>query len=163
MTDAPPPFPMLTAITGLNQFVVAMDKAIIEATKIINGKSSISKTFRNHPYMIWECIDRYFSLGRKKFCQNLKPRIWSLNALLTIIHNYILIFNQAHIENMSDYVGTIAARRYRLYLTEERKGRHSGCMQYVIAAILWLVKLISNSLEKVKIKSKRVIEKVTIE
>jgi hypothetical protein len=64
---------------------------------------------------------------------------------------------------MSDYVGTIAARRYRLYLTEERKGRHSGCMQYVIAAILWLVKLISNSLEKVKIKSKRVIEKVTIE
>jgi hypothetical protein len=65
---------------------------------------------------------------------------------------------------MSDYVGTIAARRYRLYLKEEeRKSRHSGWIQYVIAAILWLVKLITNSLEKVKIKSKRVIEKVTVE
>ena len=29
--------------------------------------------------------------------------------------------------------------------------------------ILWLVKLITNSLEKVSIKSKRVIEKVTVE
>jgi hypothetical protein len=65
---------------------------------------------------------------------------------------------------MSDYVGTIAAKRYRIYLKEEeRKRRHSEWMQYVIAAILWLVKLITNSLEKVYIKSKRVIEKVTVE
>jgi hypothetical protein len=65
---------------------------------------------------------------------------------------------------MSDYVATIAARRYRLYLKEEeRKSRHSSLMQYVIAAILWLVKLITNSLEKVNLKSKRVIEKVTVE
>jgi hypothetical protein len=65
---------------------------------------------------------------------------------------------------MSDYVGTIAARRYRLYLKEEeRKSRHSRWMQYVIAAILWLVKLITNSLEKVNIESKRAIEKVTVE
>ena len=65
---------------------------------------------------------------------------------------------------MSDYVGTIAARRYRLYLKEEEmKSRHSGWMQFVIASILWLVKLITNSLEKVKIKSKRVVEKVTVE
>jgi hypothetical protein len=64
----------------------------------------------------------------------------------------------------TDYVGTIAAKRYRLFLKEEaRKRRHSGWMQYVIAAILWLVKLIINSLEKVKIKSKRVVEKVTVE
>jgi hypothetical protein len=64
---------------------------------------------------------------------------------------------------MSDYVGMIAAKRYRLYLKEERKKRHSEWTQYVIAAILWLVKLISNTLEKVNVKSKRVIEKVTVE
>ena len=65
---------------------------------------------------------------------------------------------------MSDYVGTIAAERYRLYLKEEeRKRRYSEWKHYVIAAILWLVKLITNSLEKANIKSKRVIEKVTVE
>ena len=65
---------------------------------------------------------------------------------------------------MSDYLATIAAKRYRLYLKEEeRKRRHSEWMQYVIAALLWLAKLITNSLEKVNIKSKRVIEKVTVE
>jgi septin family protein len=65
---------------------------------------------------------------------------------------------------LSDYVGTIAAKRYRLYLKEEeRKRRHSEWTQYVIAAILWLVKLIKNSLEKVNIKSMHVIEKVTVE
>jgi septin family protein len=58
----------------------------------------------------------------------------------------------------------ITEKRYRPYLKEEeRKRRHSEWSQYVIAAILWLVKLISNSLEKVNIKSKRVIEKVTVE
>jgi hypothetical protein len=36
-------------------------------------------------------------------------------------------------------------------------------MQYVIAAILWLVKLIANSLEKVNMKSKRVAEKAMVE
>ena len=66
--------------------------------------------------------------------------------------------------SLSDDVGTIAAKRYRLYLKEEdRKRRHSGWTQYVIAAILWLVKLITNSLEKVNMKSKRVIERVTVE
>ena len=66
--------------------------------------------------------------------------------------------------SLSDDVGTIAARRYHLYLKEEdRKRRHSEWMQYVIAAILWLVKLITNSLEKIYIKNKRVIEKVTVE
>jgi len=66
--------------------------------------------------------------------------------------------------SLFDYVATITARRYRLYLKEEeRKNRHSGWMQYVIAAILWLVKLITNSLEKINIKSRRVIEKVTVE
>ena len=67
--------------------------------------------------------------------------------------------------NLFDYVATIATKRYRLYLKEEeeRKRRYSEWTQYVIAAILWLVKLITNSLEKVNIKSKRVIEKVTVE
>lgn len=65
---------------------------------------------------------------------------------------------------MSDYIGTIAAKRYRLCLKEEEsKRRHSEWMQYVIAAILWLVKLITNSLEKVNIKRKRVVEKVRVE
>jgi hypothetical protein len=64
---------------------------------------------------------------------------------------------------MSDYVGTIAAERYRLYLKEERKRRCSEWKQYVIAVILWLVKLITGSLEKVNIKNKRIIEKVTVE
>jgi len=68
------------------------------------------------------------------------------------------------LNSLFDDVGMIAARRYHLYLKEEdRKRRHSEWTQYVIAAILWLVKLITNSLEKVNIKSKRVIEKVTVE
>jgi len=68
------------------------------------------------------------------------------------------------LNSLSDYVGTIAAKRYRLYLKEEeRKKRYSEWTQYVIASILWLVKLITNSLEKVNLKSKRVIEKVTVE
>jgi len=65
---------------------------------------------------------------------------------------------------LSDDVGTIAAKRYRVYLKEEdRKRRRSEWTQYIITAILWLVKLITNSLEKANIKSKRVIEKVTVE
>jgi len=37
---------------------------------------------------------------------------------------------------MSDYVGTIAAKRSRLYPKEaESKIRHSGWSQYVIAAL----------------------------
>jgi hypothetical protein len=68
------------------------------------------------------------------------------------------------LNSLSDYVDTIAEKRYRLYLKEEeRKRRHSKWMQYVIAAILWLVKLITNSLEKVNIKRKRVVEKVRVE
>jgi hypothetical protein len=68
------------------------------------------------------------------------------------------------LNSLSDYVGTIAAKRYRLYLKEEeRKRRFSEWTQNVIAAILWLVKLITNSLEKVNIKSKRVVEKAMVE
>jgi len=68
------------------------------------------------------------------------------------------------LNSLSDDVGTIAARRYHLYLKEEeRKKRYSEWTQYVIAAILWLVRLISNTMEKVNVKSKRVIQEVTVE
>jgi hypothetical protein len=63
-----------------------------------------------------------------------------------------------------DNVATIAAKRYRLYLKEEeRTRRHLEWTKRVIAAILWLVKLITNSLEQVSLKSKHVTEKVTVE
>ena len=77
----------------------------------------------------------------------------------------MFLYSIRHIlHSLYNYVGTIAAKRYRLYLKkEERKRRHLEWTQHVIAAILWLVKLITNSLEKVSIKSKRVIEKVTVE
>jgi DNA topoisomerase VI subunit B len=67
---------------------------------------------------------------------------------------------------LSDYIETIAAKRYRNYLREEeRKTRRSEWTQHIIAVLLWLVKLITNILERVGIKgkSKRVIEKVIVE
>jgi hypothetical protein len=65
-----------------------------------------------------------------------------------------------------DHIETIATKRYRNYLREEeRKTRRSEWTQHIIAVFLWLVKLITNILEKVGIKgkSKRVIEKVIVE
>jgi len=70
----------------------------------------------------------------------------------------VFIFDQDHIELHVRLCRYDCSKRYRLYLKEEeRKKRHSEWTQYVIAAILWLVKLISNTLEKVNVKSKRVI------
>ena len=64
----------------------------------------------------------------------------------------------------SDNVATIAAMRYHIYLKEEeRKRRHSEWAQYVISAILWLVELITSNLENLKIKKKRIIEKIAVE
>jgi hypothetical protein len=68
------------------------------------------------------------------------------------------------LNSLYDNVATIAAKRYRLYLKEEEcRKRHLEWTQRVIAAILWLVKLITNSLEQVSLKSKHVTEKVTVE
>ncbi len=86
-------------------------------------------------------------------------------SLITLETMVVFFYSIRSILNrLSDYVGTIAAKRYRLYLKEgERKKRYSEWTQYVIAAILWLVRLITNTLEKFNIESKRVIEKVLIE
>jgi uncharacterized membrane protein len=67
---------------------------------------------------------------------------------------------------LSDYIETIAAKRYRNYLREEeRKTRRSEWTQHIIAVLLWLVKLITNILERVGIKgkSKRVIDRISVE
>ena len=63
-----------------------------------------------------------------------------------------------------EYVGQLAAKRYQKYLREEeKKKKHSKWIQNIIAAILMLIKLITNALEKANIKKKCVIEKVSIE
>jgi hypothetical protein len=67
---------------------------------------------------------------------------------------------------LSDYIETIAAKRYRSYLREEeRKTRRSEWTQHIIAVLLWLLKSITNILAKagIKGKSKRAIEKVIVE
>jgi len=54
-----------------------------------------------------------------------------------------------------DDVATIAAKRYRLYpKEEERRRRYFEWTQRVIAVILWLVKLITNSLGQVSLLKK---------
>ena len=62
-------------------------------------------------------------------------------------------------------VWTICDLPYSVLREEERKTRRSEWTQHIIAVLLWLVKLITNILERVGIKgkSKRVIEKVIVE
>jgi hypothetical protein len=61
-------------------------------------------------------------------------------------------------------VSRLAAKRYQRYLKEEEKRkRYPQWIQNIITAILMLVKLITNALEKASIKKKRVIEKISIE
>ena len=63
-----------------------------------------------------------------------------------------------------EHIAQVAAKRYQRYLREEEeKGRHSKWVQYIITAILMLIKLITNTLQKANIKRKRVIERVSIE
>ena len=63
-----------------------------------------------------------------------------------------------------DYVAQLAAKRYQRYLKEEEKNKkHSKWIQDIIAAILTLIKMIANALQKANIKRKRVIEKVYVE
>jgi hypothetical protein len=66
--------------------------------------------------------------------------------------------------NDDEYIAQVAAKRYRRYLREEEeKERHSQWVQSIITAILILINLVTNILQKVNIKRKRVIEKVSIE
>jgi hypothetical protein len=65
-------------------------------------------------------------------------------------------------------IAKFAAKRYQLYLKEDKEEkkkeeRYSEWIQYIITSILWLIKLITNSLEKVNIKKRRVIEKIPVE
>ena len=65
------------------------------------------------------------------------------------------------------YVAKITAKRYNIYLKEEKerekKRMYSNWINRILAAIFWLLKLINGSLEKVNIKKKRIIEKVLVE
>ena len=65
------------------------------------------------------------------------------------------------------YAAKFTAKRYRTYLKEEqetkKKRRDSQWVNSIIAAIFWLLKLITISLERVNIKRKTVIEKVLVE
>ena len=66
-----------------------------------------------------------------------------------------------NIHKLSDYISKLASRRYHLYLKEEK--RHLEWVQYIIRIILWLVKLLTNGLENVNIKKKRIVEKISVE
>ena len=65
------------------------------------------------------------------------------------------------------YPVKFTAKRYRTYLKEEqerkKKRRDSQWVNSIIAAIFWLLKLITISLERVNIKRKTIIEKVLVE
>ena len=65
------------------------------------------------------------------------------------------------------YPVKFTAKRYRTYLKEEqerkKKSRDSQWINSIIAAIFWLLKLITSGLERVNIKRKTVIEKVLVE
>ena len=64
------------------------------------------------------------------------------------------------------YGAKFTAKRYRTYLKEQerkKKRRDSQWINSIIAAVFWLLKLITNGLERVNIKRKTVIEKVLVE
>lgn len=65
------------------------------------------------------------------------------------------------------YAAKFTAKRYRTYLKEQQelknKRRDSRWINSIIAAIFWLLKLITSGLERVNIKRKTVIEKILVE
>jgi septin family protein len=62
------------------------------------------------------------------------------------------------------YISQLTTKRYQRYLKEEeKKNRNSKWIQDIVAAILMLIKLVTNALEKANVKRKRVVEKVSIE
>jgi hypothetical protein len=62
------------------------------------------------------------------------------------------------------YASKLAARRWQIYQKEQNeKRRYWYKDQNIIAAIVWLIKLIIPMLEKVLIKKKRTMEKILVE
>ena len=62
------------------------------------------------------------------------------------------------------YVSKLAAKRWQIYQKEQNeKKRYSYKDQNIIAAIVWLIKLIISILEKVEIKKKSTVEKILVE
>ena len=62
------------------------------------------------------------------------------------------------------YASKLAARRWQIYQKEQNeKRRYSYKDQNIIAAIVWLIKLIIPILEKFQIKKKRTMEKILVE
>jgi hypothetical protein len=64
----------------------------------------------------------------------------------------------------------LAAKRWQEYLKEEEKERkrrrrysNNNQKHIIAAAILWLLELITNILEKIHIKNKRIVEKIPVE
>jgi hypothetical protein len=64
----------------------------------------------------------------------------------------------------------LAVKRWQAYLKEEEKERkrrrsysNKNQKHIIAAAILWLLELITNILEKIHIKTKRIVEKVAVE
>jgi hypothetical protein len=65
------------------------------------------------------------------------------------------------------YTAKFTAKRYRIYLKEQQEMKNkrgdSQWINSIIAAIFWLLKLITCGLETVNIKRKSVIEKIVVE
>lgn len=60
-------------------------------------------------------------------------------------------------------VSQLTVKRYKRYLKEEKKKRNPKWIHNIIAAILMLIKLVTNALEKADIKKKHVSEKISVE
>src|SRR5918995_2338847 len=83
-----------------------------------------------------------------------------------ISHNFLYYHFRYCLTNLysnNEYVAQLAAKRYQRYLKEEEKKRYPKWIQDIITAILMLIKLTTNALEKASIKKKRVIEKISVE
>jgi hypothetical protein len=74
-----------------------------------------------------------------------------------MLHMYIDMSTDFH-------VSKLAAKRWQIYQKEQNeKKRYSYKDQNIIAAIVWLIKLIISILEKVQIKKKSTVEKILVE
>lgn len=69
-----------------------------------------------------------------------------------------------YFKDNDQHIAQLAAKRYQRYLKDEEKNKRiSKWAQDIIAAVLMLIQLIANALQKANIKKKRVVERVSIE